>query len=413
MSLFPAIEPAGEPQRLRSGRPVWDLMGDTPAPASPALRHTGLIETDIAIVGAGITGALLAERLSRTGRDVAVIDRHAPARGSTAASTALILWEIDTPLVELESRIGFETAAQVYRQSHAAVSALAALTAALAIPCDLRPVPSLYLSGNRLDPAQLQDEHRIRRRAGLPGDYLPAGALPVQCGLSTAAAALQSPGGFELDPVRLTRGLMQCAIRRGVKLLTPLRAVEYEFGAESVTVHCDNGLVLRAGQLVLATGYELPPFVRATARHSVLSTWAMATPPQPERRLPAIIWEAADPYLYLRSTADGRLVIGGEDAEVADADARDALAPAKTATLQQRLAGLLPGADTRIATAWSGRFGMTADGLPLIGPVPDYPRCFAAYGYGGNGITFGMMAAELLAGLLAGGPAMPAFALDR
>lgn len=427
MIQSPILLPAGESHHLHSGRPVWDLLDQPAGPPLSALPAAGVVEAEIAIIGAGITGAMLAERLSRPDRHmghgrIVVIDRHGPACGSTAASTALVQWEIDTPLVELETRIGFERAAATWRRIHAAVAGLADQIDALGIACDLRAVPSLYLSGNTLDPLQLRDEHRLRQRAGLPGDYLPAGSLPERWRLATPEAALLSPGALEIDPVRLTRALLAIAVQRGCRLLAPLRVAGYEIGpggvtTRGVTIHCEQGVAVRASRLVLASGYEMPPFVQATTQFDVTSTWAMATAPQPQGPLPAMLWEAAEPYIYLRSTADGRLMIGGGDAPVADAATREALAPEKIARLQQRLAALLPHADTRIATSWSGRFGVTADGLPLIGPVPDHPGCFAAYGYGGNGVTFSMIAADILAGLLAGSPvtdpAAPAFALDR
>ena len=51
----------------------------------------------------------------------------------------------------------------------------------------------------------------------------------------------------------------------------------------------------------------------------------------------------------------------------------------------------------------------------LIGPVPGHRHLFAAYGYGGNGITFSFLAAELLGDLIAGraSPLLHDFALDR
>ena len=42
------------------------------------------------------------------------------------------------------------------------------------------------------------------------------------------------------------------------------------------------------------------------------------------------------------------------------------------------------------------------DGLPLIGEVPGYPRIHAAYGYGGNGITFSFLASRLIGAMIAG-----------
>jgi glycine/D-amino acid oxidase-like deaminating enzyme len=51
----------------------------------------------------------------------------------------------------------------------------------------------------------------------------------------------------------------------------------------------------------------------------------------------------------------------------------------------------------------------------LIGPVPGAKGIYAAYGYGGNGITFSYLAAQLIGGLIDGShsPLLEDFALDR
>ena len=94
---------------------------------------------------------------------------------------------------------------------------------------------------------------------------------------------------------------------------------------------------------------------------------------------------------------------------------RDALLPDKVERLRAKLVALVPAAADGVEAAWTGFFGETDDGLPLIGPVPGRPRCLAAFGYGGNGITFSALAAELLAAELAGTPDPDAtlFAIDR
>ena len=65
--------------------------------------------------------------------------------------------------------------------------------------------------------------------------------------------------------------------------------------------------------------------------------------------------------------------------------------------------------------AWSGAFGQTGDSAPLIGPIPGRPHCLAAYGYGGNGITFSALSATMLSAHLAGEehPLRRFCALDR
>ena len=63
---------------------------------------------------------------------------------------------------------------------------------------------------------------------------------------------------------------------------------------------------------------------------------------------------------------------------------------------------LWPRADYSLDTMWGAEFGETSDGLPLVGPVPFAGRFFAAYGYGGNGITFSYMASRMLVATLKG-----------
>jgi len=115
-----------------------------------------------------------------------------------------------------------------------------------------------------------------------------------------------------------------------------------------------------------------------------------------------MMWEASDPYLYLRATHDGRVICGGADEPFSDEERRDALIGAKTAEIAEKLARLLPGIDPTPEFAWAGSFGSTTTGLPVIRRLPRRPRIHAVMGYGGNGITYSRIAAELIAAELDG-----------
>jgi glycine/D-amino acid oxidase-like deaminating enzyme len=155
--------------------------------------------------------------------------------------------------------------------------------------------------------------------------------------------------------------------------------------------------------VVLATGYELVDIVPAAA-HQIISTWAIATRPQPQKLWPgaAFIWEASDPYLYMRATADGRVICGGEDEDFVDETRRDELIADKSVRIAQKLGRLLPYLDVRPEFAWTGSFGTTSTGLPYIGAIPRHPRIHAVMGYGGNGITFSRIASEIVSASIKG-----------
>jgi glycine/D-amino acid oxidase-like deaminating enzyme len=136
--------------------------------------------------------------------------------------------------------------------------------------------------------------------------------------------------------------------------------------------------------------------------HQIISTWAIATVPQGKMPCPDImLWEASDPYVYLRC-AERRIICGGEDEEFSDEKKRDVLIARKAAILQRKLKKLLPRADTRIDYAWAGSFGASTTGLPTFGRMPGKPRYFVAMGYGGNGTTYSRIAAEIIRAELTG-----------
>ncbi len=372
------------------------------------------MKCDALIVGAGITGSLIAERLTRQGLDVVVIDREVPGRGSTAASTSMLLWEIDSPLTRLTESYGFERASRAYGASLQAVAGLRSLVLQLGIPCEMRDRDSLYLAAGA-DSKALLSEHRLRERAGLPGDFLDHSNLLQIFGISRAGAIV-SPGAADADPLQLARGLLRIAVDRGARVLAA-EAVGYDAAARSVGVQLSNGRLIEARSVVLATGYVMPALVRSKVQRTS-SSWAIATVPQPQRiwKGGALIWEDSKAYLYTRTTSTGRIIIGGEDSdEVIEPDARDRLIPEKSRTLAQNLSALWPAAQVDIEFRWAGTFDTTTDGLPLIGPVPGARNIYAAYGYGGNGITFSFLAAQLIGDLIAGSssPLLTDFALDR
>ncbi|WP_407654605.1 NAD(P)/FAD-dependent oxidoreductase [Bradyrhizobium prioriisuperbiae] len=396
---------------LRGGTPPWQrpLQPFRPPPEAD-------IRCDVAIVGAGITGSLAAEHLTSRGLQVCVIDQQKPGLGSTAASTSMLQWEIDNPLRDLASRYGFERAARAYHYSLAAASGLVALANELGIPCQLRPRHSIYLAAGDVDARQLMIEHDLRRRANLPGEFIPRTNLMDHFGFDRDGAIV-SPGSADADPLQLASGLLAIALSRQA-IVCDAQAVAYHDDSREAIVELESGHVVAARHVVLATGYALPDIVKPQL-HQIASSWAIATAVQPPGTLwrdGMLVWEASTDYHYARTTTDGRIVFGVEDDDqLTEPDKRDGCIPAKSATLARALASLRPDADTTIDYAWAGAFGKTDDGLPLIGLVPGHPRIYGAFGYGGNGITFSYLASLIIARMIAGDhrKEFDDFALDR
>lgn len=388
-----------EKRDLRTGGPVWLAGGEPRVEARPLAES---IDVDVAIVGGGITGALVADAILETGQTVAAFDRRGFVTGSTPASTALLQFEVDKPLIHLEQKIGREKAARAYWRSAEGVTYLRGRVLDLGLRAAFAERHTLYLPGNVLDRTELKREAEARARIGLRSRFVEAKEIDKLTGLSLPAA-IWSAGAGEIDPVKFSSALWRSAVKRGARLFAPTEITDMEHARTNVTLISDNAFEVRAKRVVFATGYEVAKFV-GLGDQQITSTWAIATKPQPNAlwRTRCLIWEAADPYLYIRTTADGRVVVGGEDEPFADEEARDKAIQTKTNRIAKKVGALLPAIDATPEFRWAGSFGDSDTGLPKIGAIADAPRCFAVLGFGGNGITFGAVAAQLIQRALVG-----------
>jgi glycine/D-amino acid oxidase-like deaminating enzyme len=385
---------------LRTGAPVWTEHAEPPA-SDPLPERA-----EVVIIGCGIMGAMLADRLAADGRQVAVVDRRPPGGGSTAASTALVMWEMDVPLTQLAASIGAEDAGARWRRVYDAVARLHPKVAA--VDGGAPKSPTVYLAGTLLDEAGLRAEGELRRRCGLPSTFLEADAVAERFGIA-ARAALVSDGGYGVDPVALTCGLVARARSNGARVSWPVDALRLD----GRTVVTERGPIV-AERIVLAGGYErarafLPP------AFSLLSSYAIATVPQaaPCWRENAMIWEASDPYLYCRTDAEGRIVAGGEDEDFETPEVlRDRRIAEKAGTIAGKLAKLLAVEDVAVEKRWAATFGASLDGLPALGRARNHEHLWLASGFGGNGVSFAALGAELIAAEFAGTPDPLAAAFD-
>ena len=213
---------------LRTGRTLWQ---DGPQPRVAMREPPGKVESDVLIVGAGLTGAIIADTLSEAGLKVVLVDRRKPLAGSATATTALIQFELDTPLLHLGRQIGDRHAQRVWLRSKRAVEALT--KRAEGIDCEWCDRSSLYLSGNVLSGRALRDECDAREDIGLPATFKNGNALLEHYGIE-ADAAIRSSGNAECNPVMLGSGLLQHAMSRGAAIYGPVEIDGFTEDREAV-----------------------------------------------------------------------------------------------------------------------------------------------------------------------------------
>lgn len=404
-------------RKLRYGRPIWV---DRPFPKRTYPKLRGTLEVDVVIVGGGITGAVCAYLFADAGVRVALLESKLAGRGSTIASTALLMQEPDRDFVEMVERFGRAATRDIWRSLGRATRDIAKMIRALKIDAGLCACDSVYFTCDREHVKQLRKELAARKAAGLPGRWLSAKALHRMTGIR-AQAAIATSGNAQVNPVRTCHGFLAAAARRGAQIFERSHATRVRATRTGVVVHTSGGTIA-ASRIVVATGYATPEFRGLVGRFRMKDTYVLAT-----RRLRApltrrvMAWDTDRPYHYLRWTDDGRLLVGGEDTVHRSAKGSRRRIASARARLLAYLAQVHPElADERPDYAWEGLFAETPDGLPYIGEHARFPKHLFALGYGGNGMTASFLAARTLVRLYQRGdkagkvrPPGNLFAFDR
>lgn len=380
---------------LKSGYPYWAIRNGL-MHAFPCLDHD--LRCDVAVVGGGITGALIARELVAAGHEVAVLEMRDIGWGSTAASTALLQYEIDEHLLDLCKAYGEADAVLAYRACSDAIDALELIARDVG-NVDFERCDSLYYASKRRHVPVLQDEMALRVKHRFEIDWLDAAHLQARYGLK-ADGAMVSRQAARMDPYRMAYRLFARMQKQGVGIFDRTCVDDIEVRPRRVRLRTAHGPVVDAAHVVMAAGYANQRWLPGgLARNR--SSYAFISDPLDDVLLgelrDTLVWESARPYLYMRSTGDGRLLVGGEDDTVDVPKRRDGRVDSKSRTLVKRVHERFPHLDLEPVFAWAGTFAETADGLPFFGAHPKHgSRVLFAMAYGGNGITYSAIGAGVL-----------------
>lgn len=385
---------------LRTASPYW-LMKNGFLFSYPSLKQS--LTTDVVIMGGGITGSLIAYRLAKAGIPAVVVDKRKIGMGSTCASTALLQYEIDTPLAELSTYVGPQNAARSYLLCLEAIAKIEKITQEIGSKAGFQRCESVYYASKKQDVALLKQEFELRKALGIDLELWSKEDLEARFPFS-APAALVSREGARIDAYIFTHELFQESLKRGGQVYDDTAVTEIIHSARGVRLITENGNEIKAKKLIIASGYESQGYLTKKVV-DFNSSFAVVSEPFTASDLwykNCLIWETARPYLYMRTTDDHRVLVGGKDEPFYNPAKRDALTHRKGAQLVKAFQKHFPALDFRIDFEWAGTFAETRDGLPYIGSNSERSNTFFAMGFGGNGIIFSLLAADIIQDALTG-----------
>ena len=386
--------------KLRSPEAFW-LLKNGILNSYPKLQEN--TACDIVVLGAGITGALISHALHEAGYNVVVIDKRDVATGSSSATTSMLQYEIDVPMVDLAKMIGIPGAVECYRAGIDSIESLHELVKTEKIDCGFDKKESLQVAHSKRAVKALRKEFEMREQYGFDVKWLTSEDIEQRYKMKSHPGILSSDGA-SIDAFQFAHGLFQNNHKKGMRIYDHTTVEDIKYKDEGVQLKTEGGFTVDAKKIVFCTGFEtMQMFKKKYAE--IVTTFACVSEQDFnffDTLDDTLIWDTADPYIYMRTTDDKRLLVGGEDINYKYGIISEKIKKQKSAKLIKKLNKLFPKMNFIEDYVWAGAFGVTKDGLPFIGTHPDFKNAIFVLGLGGNGITFSVQGMDLIMKILAG-----------
>jgi glycine oxidase len=356
---------------------------------------------DLVVVGGGVIGLSCAWRAARGGADVAVVERSQPPAGATRVAAGMLAPVGELTFGEPELLEMTLAAAELYPEF------VAELESATGIRTGYERTGALHVALDRDEAAELRRVHDLQRSLGLEAEWLsPRRCRELEPGLTPSFnGGVLAAGEAAIDPRALTAALLAAVEDEAVEPRTGVEVDAALIDGRRVTgVRTSDGEELAAGSVLLATGAFagesgwLPEPARPPVRPvkgQILELGPRAGEPPPSERI------LASERVYLVPRPDGRLIVG---ATVEEQGFDTTVTAGGVHELLREAYRLLPDvAEMELIEATAGLRPGTPDNLPRIGPSPVEGLLWAT-GHFRNGILMAPLAAETIAGVLAGEP---------
>ncbi|HCM36272.1 FAD-binding oxidoreductase [Chryseobacterium sp.] len=384
---------------LKSNEPFWLLKNGLIA-SYPSLKSDE--KCDVLIIGGGITGSLIAHQMIKDGYETILIDKRELCNGSTSATTSMLQYEIDVPLDELIGKIGKKGAVESYKACSEAIDVIEGISRQIRSNAGFKRKKSLYFASKKKDVEWLKKEYEARKNAGFEVKWLNSEQILKNFEFENTYGGIVSRQGASIDAFQFAHELFKHNVRKGLKIFdkTEMVNVEYHKGFNLATV--DSGFQIKAKKIIYCIGYESKNLLKENFV-DLKSTYAVVSEMDKDKFKNinnTLVWNTDDPYIYLRTTDDGRLLIGGGDEDFYDAEKRDALLEKKKKEILKNLKKIKPDYHFYPDFVWAGTFGETKDGLPYIGEHEKFKNSYFVLGFGGNGITFSVTGMEMVSSFL-------------
>ncbi|MDA3730987.1 FAD-dependent oxidoreductase [Niameybacter massiliensis] len=361
------------------------------------------IETEVVVIGGGVTGAIVSYYMSEAGIRCTLLEKSRIAHGSTSITTSLLQYELDSNARELEQYTSLQNVVRSYKLGLKALKEIDNFIQVYGNQCEYAKRDTLLYTNKQAESAQMEEEYKVRKEAGLPVDFIGSENNPFSFELK--GGVYSHEGGAQLDPYQYTHQLLEVSTQKGLKVYENTEVIKISYLAEGVELETVYGHKVKAKKVILATGYDTGRFSNRNFGTKTV-TYNIATKPVSTLEgwmNKVLIRDNNDPYHYYRTTQDHRILAGGEDIPFNPGIFDEQAADERYDRLEQKIKEMFPNIpDIEKEYTYCGAFASTQDNLGFIGPDTKHQHLWYCLGYGANGILFAILGGLMLSKLYKG-----------
>lgn len=374
------------------------------------------IDTDVCIIGGGITGAITSYYFSRENINCVLLEKRRIAHLSTSITTSLLQYELDDNLSDLKEYTNLEDVIRSYNLGLIALDEIDKFIKEYGNNCNYKKRDTLLYTAKKDEINAMKIEYDYRKNNNFDVEYINEENNKFSFDLK--AGILSKNGGAEIDPYKFTHEMLKVSQNNGLRVYENAEVIDLKYHKEYIEVITEFGNIVKAKKVIVATGYNTKLF---TDRNFATKTTTFNIATKPIKNFngwyeKVLIRDNSDPYNYLRTTFDNRIIIGGEDVDFIPDIFDENLANKKYDILENRLKSMFSNIkDIEIDYKYCGTFASTLDNLGFIGEDTKHNNLWCNLGYGANGILFAILGGMMLSKLYHGerDKDMKLFKVDR
>ena len=342
------------------------------------------IDTDVCIIGGGITGAITSYYFSKENISCVLLEKRRIAHLSTSVTTSLLQYELDDNLSDLTEYIDLEDAIRAYNLGLIALDEIDKFIKEYGNNCDYKKRDTLLYTAQKDEINAIKIEYDYRKNNNFDVEYINEDNNKISFDLK--AGILSKNGGAEIDPYKFTHELLNISQNNGLKVYENTEVIDLKYYKDYIEVITEFGNIVKAKKVIVATGYNTKLF---TNRNFATKTTTFNI--------------ATKPVKNFDGWYENRIIIGGEDVDFVPDIFDEKLANKKYDILENRLKNMFKNIkDIEVDYKYCGTFASTLDNLGFIGEDTKHNNLWYNLGYGANGILFAILGGMMLSKLYHG-----------